>query len=120
MADKLVFVVTHAAENEDLATIPFALGNSALAMDTEAIIVLQSTGVFLGKKDYARHIHAPGFPPLQQLMEIFMEEGGKLYACEPCLRGRNINPEDLLDNIEIVSGPTLIDGYLDATNVVVY
>jgi len=120
MPDKLIFVVTCADENPDKATIPFALGNSALAMDTEATIVLQSTGVFLGKKDYARHIHAPGFPPLQQLMEIFREEGGRLYACEPCIRARKLSAPDLLDDIEIVSGPTLVDGYLEAKNVVVY
>ena len=120
MADRLVFVVTYAAEKQDKATIPFALGNSALAMDAEAIIILQSTGVFLGKKDYARRIHAPGFPPLPQLIETFKEEGGKLYACEPCMRARNISPEDLLEHIEVVSGPTLVDAYLDATNVAVY
>lgn len=120
MADKLVFVVTHADEKPDMATIPFALGNSALAMDAEAIIVLQSTGVFLGKKDYARHIHASGFPPLQQLIEMFKEEGGKLYACEPCARAREISADDLLPGIEIVSGPTLVDFYLDAKNVAIY
>ena len=120
MADKLIFVVTCADEKADRATIPFALGNSALAMDTEAIIILQSTCVFLGKKDYARHINAPGFPPLQQLMEIFKEEGGKLYACEPCIRARKITAGDLLNSIEIVSGPTLVDAYLEAKNVVVY
>jgi len=120
MADTLIFVATFADEKPDKATIPFALGNSALAMDAEVIIILQSTGVFLGKKDYARHIHAAGFPPLQQLMDIFKEEGGKLYACEPCIRARNISAADLLDGIEIVSGPTLVDGYLDAKNVVVY
>ena len=120
MTDTLVFVVTCAEEKADKATIPFALGNSALAMDTGAIIILQSTGVFLGKKDYARHINAPGFPPLQQLMEMFKEEGGKLYACEPCMRARNITPEDLLKDIEIVSGPTLVDAYLEAKNVIVY
>lgn len=120
MADKLIFVVTCAEENPDRATIPFALGNSALAMDVEATIVLQSTGVFLGMKDYARHVHAPGFPPLQQLMEIFKEEGGKIYICEPCIRARKISAEDLLDGIEIVSGPTLVDGYLEAKNVAVY
>lgn len=36
MADKPVFVVTCADEKPDKATIPFALGNSALAMDAEA------------------------------------------------------------------------------------
>ena len=120
MADKLIFVVTSADEKPYTATIPFALGNSALAMDAEATIILQSTGVFLGKKDYARHINATGFPPLQQLMEIFKEEGGKLYACEPCLRARKIAAEDLLQGIEIVAGPTLVDAYLEAKNVVVY
>ena len=120
MADKLIFVVTSADEKPDKATIPFALGNSALAMDAEATIILQSTGVFLGTKDYARHIHATSFPPLQQLMEIFKEEGGKLYACEPCLRARKIAAEDLLEGIEIVAGPTLVDAYLEAKNVVVY
>ncbi len=120
MADKLVFVVTCAGENEDKATIPFALGISALSMDAEAVIILQSTGVFLGKKDYARHIHAQGFSPLQELMEIFREGGGKLYACEPCIRARNITADDLLEHIEIVSGPTLVDAYLEAKNVVVY
>ncbi|MDX1775508.1 MAG: DsrE family protein [Desulfobulbales bacterium] len=120
MADKLIFVVTCADEKADKATIPFALGNSALAMDCEAIIILQSTGVFLGKKGFARHIQAVGFPPLLQLMEIFKEEGGKLYACEPCIRARNIAADDLLDDIEIVSGPTLVDGYLEAKNVIIY
>ena len=33
MADKLIFVVTCADEKPDKAIIPFALGNSALAMD---------------------------------------------------------------------------------------
>ena len=39
MADTLIFVATCADENPDKATIPFALGNSALAMDTDVIIV---------------------------------------------------------------------------------
>ena len=120
MADKMIFVITHADDNPDKATIPFALGNSALAMDVEATIVLQSTGVFLGKKDYARHVHAPGFPPLKELMDIFVEEGGKLFICEPCIRSRNISPEDLLEHVEIVAGPTLVDAFLDAKSVAVY
>jgi len=53
-------------------------------------------------------------------MEIFKEEGGKLYACEPCARAREISADDLLPVIEIVSGPTLVDFYLDAKNVAIY
>ncbi len=120
MADKMVFVVTCSDESPDKATIPFALGNAALAMDAEVIIVLQSNGVFLGKKDFARHINAPGFPPLAELMEIFQEAGGALYICEPCIKGRKIAAQDLIDGAEIVAGATLVDRFLDATSVAVY
>ena len=59
-----------------------------LAMDAEAIIILQSTGVFLGKKDYAHQIKAQGFPPLEQLMEISKEEGGNTLCVRTLHAGK--------------------------------
>lgn len=90
MADKLIFVVTCADEKPDKATIPFALGNSALAMDTEAIIILQSTGVFLGKKDYARHIHATGFPTLSSSWKYSRKKAARFTPVNP-VSGRAIS-----------------------------
>jgi len=118
--DKLVFIVTCAEEQPDRATIPFVLANSALAMETEAVVVLQMTGVYLGMKKYARHVHAAGFPPLQELLETFLEEGGKLWVCSPCLQSRQISEDELLEGAEIVGGSTLIAAFLDAKNVVTY
>ena len=83
MPDKLIFVVTCADEKPDMATIPFALGNSALAMDAEPLIILQSTGVFLGKKDFARHIHAAGFPPYSSLWKFTGRKAGKYMPASP-------------------------------------
>jgi predicted peroxiredoxin len=118
--ETLIFVVTSAEEHPEKATIPFVLANAALAMDTEAIVILQTTGVYLGMKEYARHVHAAGFPPLQELMDAFQEGGGKLYVCDPCIKARQILPEDLIEGAQIVAGATLIDAFLDAKNVVVY
>jgi len=116
----LVFVVTAAEESPEKATIPFVLGNTALAMDAEPIIILQMTGVYLGMKNYARHVHAAGFPPLQELMDLYLEGGGILYVCEPCIKARQIVPEDLIPKAKIVAGATLVDAFLDAKNVLVY
>ncbi len=118
--EKLVFVVTCAEEQPEKATIPFVLANAALAMDTEAVIVLQMMGVYLGMKDYAKHVHAAGFPPLQDLIESFREEGGRIFVCDPCIKARQISPDDLIEGAEIVAGATLIDTFLDAKNVVAY
>jgi hypothetical protein len=71
MADKSIFVVTSADEKQDKAIMPFTLGNTALALNAEASIILQSTGVFSG--------NAKGFPPLQQLMEFFFRKKGENF-----------------------------------------
>lgn len=118
--EKLVFIVTSAEEQPEKATIPFVLANAALAMETEAIVVLQMMGVYLGMKDYAKHVHAAGFPPLQELIEAYQEGGGRIFVCGPCIKARQISPEDLIEGAEIVAGATLVDAFLDAKNVLTY
>lgn len=118
--ERLLFVATYAEEQQERATIPFVLANAAMAMDHEAVVVLQLAGVWLGVKGYARHIHAAGFPPLQELIEAFQEQGGKIWVCAPCIQSRNISPDDLIEGAEVVAGATLVDAILDATNTMVY
>ena len=118
--DKLVIIATQAEESPDKATLPFVMGNSTLAMDAEATIILQATGVYLAMKGYADHVHAAGFPPLAELQQLFFEGGGKLMVCSPCLQARKIKPEDLIPEAVIIAGATLVSEVLSATNVVNY
>jgi predicted peroxiredoxin len=118
--ERLMFVVTCAEERPDKATIPFVLANAALAMDTEVIVVLQIMGVYLGMKNYARHVQAAGFPPLQDLIETLQEGGGRIWVCEPCIKSRQISVDELIEGAEVVAGATVIDGVLDSRNVMVY
>jgi predicted peroxiredoxin len=118
--EKLVIIATHAEESPDKATIPFVIGNAALAMDVEVTVILQVTGVYLALKGYADHVHAAGFPPLTELFEAYFENGGKLMVCSPCIQARKINPEDLLPDSIVIAGATLVTEVLSATNVVSY
>jgi uncharacterized protein involved in oxidation of intracellular sulfur len=43
--EKILYVSTHGEENLDKATVPFVLANAALAMDTQATVVLQTNAV---------------------------------------------------------------------------
>ena len=119
-AQKLVIITTHAEESPDKATIPFVMGSAALAMDVEATIILQVTGVYLAMKGYADHVHAAGFPPLIELQEMFFEAGGQLMACSPCLQARKIDAGDLIPQATVIAGATLVSEILSATNVVSY
>jgi uncharacterized protein involved in oxidation of intracellular sulfur len=118
--DKLVIITTQAEENPDKATLPFVLGNAALAMDVEATVILQSTAVYLAMKGYADHVQAAGFPPLPELLEAFFEGGGRLLVCSPCLQARKIKPEDLIPEGAIIAGATLVAEILSATNCLSY
>ena len=119
-SEKMVIIATHAEESPDKATIPFVMGNAALAMDVDVTIILQVTGVYLAMKGYADHVHAAGFPPLGELQETFFEQGGKLMVCSPCIQARKIDPESLISQAVIIAGATLVTEILSATNVVSY
>lgn len=117
---KLVFMVTHGPEDPELATIPFVMATTALAMDADVIMGFQGNGVFLVKKGVADQVVAPSFPPLADLMNTYIEAGGKMYVCAPCIGSRKIAQEDLIDGATVAGAATFVTECVTATNVLVY
>lgn len=110
MAEKqrAVFIATHAGEDPEKATIPFVMANAALASDMEATVILQSNGVWMGVRGHAEHIRSDAFPPLTDLIRSFMEAGGKMYVCAPCIKARGLTEGDLVDGAKVVAAATVI------------
>ena len=75
--EKIVFIATHAGDDPERASFPIMLANAAQSMDVEAVVILQSEGVYLAKKGYADDITVPGFTPLKQLIDSYVANGGK-------------------------------------------
>jgi uncharacterized protein len=118
--EKVFYVITHAAEDAERASIPFTLANAALAMDIKATLFLHGNGVFLAKKGYARHVKAMGFDPLKKLLDDFLELGGRLLVCVPCIKGRDIDASDLIEGAETTSGAKVTQEMLSAQVHLVY
>lgn len=118
--DKLVFIVTHAGEDPERATFPLLMANAALAMDVEAVVVLQGTSVYLAQKGYAEHVSAPGLTPLKKLLDSLVENGGKLLVCIPCLEERKISQADLIQGAELVKAGRLVVEMTSAKSTAVY
>lgn len=117
---KLLIISTHAEDNPEKATLPFVVGVTALASEMEAIIALQSMGVYLAKRGYAKMVHESPFPPVEELLKSFMEEGGKLLVCSPCMKKRGIEPSDLIEGAVVVNAPTLVKEIGEAKAVLTY
>lgn len=97
--EKILYIGTVAAENPEKAAMPFVMALAALAMDIGATVCLQGNGVYLAQKGYAAKMMDPGgFPPLEKLVQDFIELGGNLLVCVPCIKERHI--DEAVDLIE--------------------
>jgi uncharacterized protein involved in oxidation of intracellular sulfur len=102
--EKILYMCTYGEDRPEKAHIPFVLANAALAMDINATIVLQGDGVNIAKKGFVDTMPpGGGFPPMRELLDNFLNGGGKIWVCGPCIKNRNIPESELVDGSEITA-----------------
>lgn len=114
MAEKIVVIGTHGSDDPERATLPFVCGNAALAMGVEATAILQGTAAELALKGGSDHVFAPELPPLKDLIGSFLEQGGQLLICTPCIKARQITPEMLIDGAKPIAAARVIQECTEA------
>jgi predicted peroxiredoxin len=117
---KLFIMVTNGPENPELATIPFVMATAAQASDVEVVMGFQGNGSMLAVRCMANHVYANGFPKLSELIETYIEAGGKMYVCGPCVGSRQINEDELIKGAAIVGAAAFVSESLSATQSLIY
>ena len=117
---KFCVSITHSKNYTDKATVGFVVANAAVGSDQDTMVFLSTEGVRLAEKGYADDIHEDGFAPLRELIENFVEAGGQVYVCAPCVKKRDIDPENLIDGALVVGGAKLVEFLADGTPSVSY
>ncbi len=120
MADKkkLLIIATHGPDDPERATLPFAMGAAAQASNIEVKIGLQADAVMLAKKNCLPHVFAPNFPPLADLVEMFIQAGGQILLCSPCVNSRKIDAGEFIEGTKIVNAPTFVNESMNAKTLV--
>jgi predicted peroxiredoxin len=80
----------------------------------------QGNGSMLVAKCMPSHVSAGGFAKLNDLMQSFVEAGGKMLVCGPCLGTRQFLQDDLVEGAEIVGAATFISESLSADQSLIY
>ncbi|MBW1803788.1 MAG: DsrE family protein, partial [Deltaproteobacteria bacterium] len=97
---KVLLISTHFDDNLEIATMPWAVGNAALAEDKEVTIFLQGLAVREAEKGGAKGLRFPPFPSLNTLIDAFTENGGKIYVCAPCMEAHQVDKNNLIEGAE--------------------
>jgi predicted peroxiredoxin len=79
-----VILTSGAEDGGKRATLALSAACTANAMDLDTIVFLVGDGAHWGYEGRAEGVHAPGFPPLADLMESFLESGGQVFLCSAC------------------------------------
>ena len=118
--NKITYIVTHADDDPELASIPFILATNALAMDIEPVIILQSKGVMLAVKNFARHVNFEGVMGLKEMMDVYIDSGHTLLVCSPCMQKRKIDQSDLIQGAMVVGAARVHEEVLSSNAVMNY
>ncbi|MGI9612051.1 MAG: DsrE family protein [Acidimicrobiales bacterium] len=100
---------THGRENPEKANLPFIVGNVAATADQDVTIFLTSDAVWLATKGYADDIEFGGHPAVGDMAAAFVENGGTIWACGACTGPRDIDADELIDGVTIVSAANLTE-----------
>ena len=66
------------------------------------------------------HVFAGGLPPLRDLMKTFLEGGGKLLVCTPCVQHRMLEEPWLVEGAELIAGARVIQEATSSSAVLNY
>jgi predicted peroxiredoxin len=112
--EKVVIIATHGGEDPERACLPFVMANAALAMDVHAVVILQGTAVTLAKKGCYEHVFSPGLPALKELVDSFIQLGGSLLVCTPCINERKITKDMLVETAQPIKAARVVTEVLEA------
>lgn len=117
---RLVILSTHGPDDPERATVPFVLANAGLAMEARVTVVLQSDGGCCATCGRYEEIREDGFGPPAKLVPSFLELGGTLLVCFPCIERRRIPPAQLVAGVQLVMVGRVAAEMLDADAVASY
>ncbi len=106
-ADKeLVVLMTKGADHE-LSSVAFTIANGGITAGFKVYAFMTSASVDLLRKHAADMPHVPPLESLKSLISDFLNRGGTIWACPPCVKARGYAPEDLIEGVKIVGASVM-------------
>lgn len=90
--------------NLERATISFILAVTA-SKTAEAAVFITSDAAVLCITGATEGLKVDGYEPVNDLIEAFVANGGKIWLCPACAKAKGISETDLRTGVEIAGAP---------------
>ena len=121
-AKSVVIVMTSGPSTAGRCATPFFLGALLASMDAEVTVFFTMEGVRLVQRGVAENLTAmEGGKRIIEFMREAKQAGVKFHACRPALPGYEVEPTDLIPEVDQVSsGGVLADMILSSDKVLFF
>jgi predicted peroxiredoxin len=104
--DQLVVLMTKGIDSE-LSSVAFTIANGGITAGLKVSVFLTSAAIDLVRRNGQRMTHVPPLEPLAKMMEEFLNRGGVIWACPPCVQSRGYQQSDLIEGVTIVGASAM-------------
>ena len=105
----LFTITTFSHEDADRVATPLVLANSALANGKDVLIWLTMDGVELAREGAAVELTPKSFAPVSELLNSYIENGGRIGICPPCAKTHGLSDDNIIDRAELMGAVAMLD-----------
>ncbi|MCC5980040.1 MAG: DsrE family protein [Salinarimonas sp.] len=98
--EELVVLMTHGPEDER-ASVGFTIANGGITSGLKVSVFLTASAVDIVRRGALETVQMHPLEPLKMLVRDFVDRGGVLWACTPCVKARGYTEDDLIDDVTI-------------------
>lgn len=104
-----LFTLTSFEGDSDRVAIPLVLANTALAIGGDVLLWLSLDAVELARSGSADKLEAISFPAVRELLDTFIENGGRIGVCPPCAKTHDLTEDSLVKNAEWMGAAAIVE-----------
>lgn len=105
---KLVIVLTRGCDDER-ASVAWSIANGGVASGYQITMFLVSAGADWARKGAAENARPnPLDPPVHDMMQTVLDNGGQIMVCPPCAKMRGYEQENLIDGATLAGSVAML------------
>jgi predicted peroxiredoxin len=108
-SENYLFTLSAFEQEGDRVATPLVLANSALANGKDVILWLTMEGVELAKQGAAETVNTKSFAPVSELLDIYIENGGRIGVCPPCAKTHGVTDGNIIGSAELMGAVAMLD-----------